>query len=188
MWPLLLPLVFVLLPVLEIYVIVQVGQAIGGWWTALLLLAETALGLAIVKREGRRAWSRLNATIGEGRTPDRELADGFLILAGGMLLIVPGFVTDVAGFLCVLPFTRPLVRRLLMVWAERRAARLGPPPVFPGFPGGPQGGVVRGEVIEEERREPDAPIRGQIVRGDVVHGDGVHGDDVRGDGEPGERR
>ncbi|MCD0450067.1 FxsA family protein [Actinocorallia sp. API 0066] len=171
MWPLLFPLLFVLVPILEIYVIVQVAHAIGGGWTLLLLLAETALGLWIVKREGRRAWSRLNTTVAQGRMPDTELADGFLILLGGGLLIVPGFVTDVVGLLCVLPFTRPLVRRLVMVWAARRAARLGPPPGFPGtFQGGPQGGVVRGEVIEEDDAPPP-PVRGQIVRGDIVDDD-----------------
>ncbi|MDX6741213.1 FxsA family protein [Actinocorallia sp. A-T 12471] len=175
MWPLLLPLMFVLLPIVEIYVIIQVAQAIGGWWTALLLVAETVLGLWFVKREGKRAWSSLNATVAQGKMPDRELADGFLILAGGVLLIVPGFVTDVFGFLCVLPFTRPLVRRVLMVWAERRAAKIGAPAGFPGaYPGGPvfpgQGDVIRGEVVEEEDR-PAGPIQGQILRGDVVRDD-----------------
>ncbi|ROO88394.1 UPF0716 protein FxsA [Actinocorallia herbida] len=173
MWPLLLPLLFVLLPIIEIYVIIQVGQAIGGWWTLLLLVAETLLGLWFVKREGKRAWSSLNATLAQGRMPDRELADGFLILAGGVLLIVPGFVTDVFGFLCVLPFTRPLVRRVLMVWAERRAARIGP---VAGFPGGPvfpgQGDVIRGEVVDEEDDGPgQGPVQGQILRGDVLRDD-----------------
>ncbi|GAB2838216.1 hypothetical protein GCM10022221_42010 [Actinocorallia aurea] len=183
MWPLLLPLLFVLLPVAEIYVIIQVGHAIGGWWTLLLLVAETLLGLWFVKREGKRAWSNLNANLSQGRMPDRELADGFLILAGGVLLIVPGFLTDIVGFLCVLPFTRPLVRKPLMAWAERRAARIGATAGFPG-PGGPvfpgQGDVIRGEVVEEDDRPARPPVQGEILRGDVLR------DDDEGDG-PGRR-
>ncbi|TDD60121.1 FxsA family protein, partial [Actinomadura rubrisoli] len=118
--PLVLVLAFLLIPVVEIYTIIQVGQVIGAWPTVALLLAESLLGGWIVRREGRRAWRALQETFQRGTVPDRELADAALVLVGGVLLLTPGFVTDVFGFLFVLPFTRPLVRRALSGYAARR--------------------------------------------------------------------
>ncbi|MEV4162224.1 FxsA family protein [Nonomuraea dietziae] len=109
---LLLFLAFLVVPVLEIWLLIQVGSVIGGWATVGLLLADSLLGAWIVRREGRRAWRSLQSALQTGRMPDRELADGGLILVGGALLLTPGFVTDILGFLCVLPFTRPFMRRL----------------------------------------------------------------------------
>ncbi|MCP9947775.1 FxsA family protein [Actinomadura madurae] len=171
MLPLLIVLAFLLVPVLEIFVLIQVGEVIGAWPTVGLLVAETVLGVWIVRREGRRAWRALQETVQRGVLPDRELADAALVMAGGMLLLFPGFVTDVLGFAFVLPFTRPLVRRALSAFAarrmraaEERAATMFPPGVFPPGGGGydafgrpgpervetPPGPVVRGEVIDED--------------------------------------
>ena len=119
----LLVLLFLVVPVVEIYVIVQVGQVIGAWPTVALLLVESLLGAWLVKREGRRAWQVLKSAAQTGRLPGRELADAGLVLVGGTLLLTPGFVTDVFGFFFVLPFTRPLARRLLGWVLARRAAR-----------------------------------------------------------------
>jgi UPF0716 protein FxsA len=111
---------FVIIPIVEIYVIIQVGQAIGAVPTLLLLVIESLIGAWLVKREGRRAWQALRETLETGQLPGRELADAALILIGGTLLLTPGFVTDVFGFFFVLPFTRPLARRALLWWAGRR--------------------------------------------------------------------
>jgi UPF0716 protein FxsA len=119
----LLVLAFLAVPVVEIYVIIQVGQVIGAWPTVALLLVESLLGAWLVKREGRRAWGVLQAAAGTGRMPARELADAGLVLVGGTLLLTPGFVTDIVGFFFVLPFTRPLARRVLGFVIARRAAR-----------------------------------------------------------------
>jgi UPF0716 protein FxsA len=175
MLPLVLFLAFLVLPVLEIYVIIQVGSVIGGWPTVALLLAESLLGAWIVRREGRRAWRALRQTFEGGAMPDRELADAGLVLVGGVLLLTPGFITDLAGFLFVLPFTRPLVRRALSGFVGRRVriaqermvrrmtASMGegafPPGVFPEGPesagaGTQDGPVIRGEIIREDRPEP----------------------------------
>ena len=102
---------FVAVPILEIYVIIQVGQVIGAWWTILLLIADSIFGSWLVRREGRRAWQALTTTLQSGRMPATELADGALVLVGGTLMISPGFVTDVFGIGLILPFTRPLARR-----------------------------------------------------------------------------
>jgi UPF0716 protein FxsA len=165
MLPLLLVLGLLAMPVLEIIVIIQVGAAIGAWATVGLLAAEFLLGGWIVRREGRRAWRALQDALGRGVMPDRELADAALIMAGGVLVLIPGFVTDVIGLLFVLPFTRPLVRRALSGWASRRmraaAGRdgYGASAVFPPGFGGP------GRVPGPERDETPP---GPVVRGEVV--------------------
>jgi UPF0716 protein FxsA len=136
---------FILVPLVEIYVIIQVGQVIGPWWTILLLIADSIFGSWLIRHEGRRAWQALTYALQTGRMPAKELADGALILVGGTLMISPGFVTDVFGIFLILPFTRPLARRLLTrVVARRFVVSRGPGP-------GPQGPVVRGEVVDDDR-------------------------------------
>ncbi|HEY2877829.1 FxsA family protein [Nocardioides sp.] len=134
---------FIAVPILEIYVIIQVGQVIGAWWTIALLIADSIFGSWLIRREGRRAWQALTVTIESGRMPATELADGALILVGGTLMLSPGFVTDIIGILLILPFTRPLARRLLTRVVARRLV------VVRRNGSGPQGPVVRGEVIDE---------------------------------------
>ena len=140
-----LVLLFLVMPLAELFVLIQVGQVIGVWWTILLLVADSILGSWLIKREGGRAWQALRTALEGGRMPARELADGALILMGGTLMLSPGFVTDVFGILLILPFTRPVARRLL---TRALASRL----VGPGNgrrPGPPTGGpVVRGDVVE----------------------------------------
>ena len=152
---------FVVVPLVEIWAIIQVGQVIGAWWTILLLVADSVLGAWLVAREGRRTWQSLSQALGTGRMPARELADGALVLIGGTLLLTPGFVTDVTGLLLVVPLTRPLARRLLTRVITRRVLVTGPlgPLGAQGAPGpdaprpGPrrpgEGPVVRGEVVDE---------------------------------------
>jgi len=177
--PALLALAFLAVPILELYVIIQVGQVIGVGWTILLLLAESALGAWLVRREGRRTWAALRQAVGTGRMPDRELADGALVLVGGTLLLTPGFVTDVVGFFLILPFTRPFARRGLTWLVTRRILRFsgtvrvvrppgstappgrsGPGP-DPGAPGPPPPGhdrrVIRGEVVDGDEDGPPPP-------------------------------
>jgi UPF0716 protein FxsA len=136
---------FVTVPILEIYVIIQVGQVIGAWWTIVLLIADSIFGSWLIRREGRRAWQALTTALQSGRMPAGELADGGLILVGGTLMLSPGFVTDAVGILLILPFTRPIARRLLTRMVTRRL--LDAP--RPG--NGPQGPVVRGEVVDDDR-------------------------------------
>jgi UPF0716 protein FxsA len=143
-WPWwLLVAAFVIVPIVEIYVIIQVGQAIGAWWTILLLIADSIFGSWLIAHEGRRAWQALTMALSSGRMPSRELADGALILIGGTLMLSPGFVTDAVGILLILPFTRPFARAALTRVVARRlltATRPGP---------GSQGPVVQGEVVDE---------------------------------------
>jgi UPF0716 protein FxsA len=109
-----LVLLFIAVPIVEIYVIIQVGEAIGALWTIALLVADSILGSVLMRAQGRAAWRRFNAAIAEGRVPAREVLDGVLVVFGGALLLTPGFVTDVFGLLFLLPPTRAVLRRLLV--------------------------------------------------------------------------
>ena len=140
-----LVLAFILLPIVEIYVIIQVGQVIGAWWTVALLIADSIAGSWLVRREGRRTWRALRSALDSGRMPATELADGALVLIGGTLMVTPGFVTDIAAALMILPFTRPLFRNLLSRFV---AARLVVVPRYGTRPG-PTDPVVRGEVVDD---------------------------------------
>jgi len=149
-------LALIALVAVEIYVIVLVVHAIGAAWTIAALIASTVAGLWLVRVERRRAWSALREAIATGAIPGRELGDAALIFAGGVLIAMPGFVTDAFGLLAVAPVTRPAMRRLLGFALLRRAAALdsrsasttgqdtspGPEPEAPGK-------VIRGEVIDD---------------------------------------
>ncbi len=145
----LLAVLFIVVPLVEVYLLVQLGQAIGAWWTILVLIADGVLGSLLVKREGGRAWRALQDALASRRMPATELADGALILIGGTLLLTPGFLTDVVGLFCILPFTRPLARRVLArVITRRLSQRISPVPP----PAGREGRrVVRGEVVDDEK-------------------------------------
>ena len=169
-----LALLFVVLPVVEIYLLIQVGQVIGAWWTVLLLIADGVLGSWLMKREGSRAWQALRQALAQGRVPARELADGALILVGGTLLLTPGFVSDVAGLFCVLPFTRPLARGVLTRYLTRKltggSGFGGPGFGGPGFrgpgSGGPGGPGAGGPTTGEDDRTRQRP--GPVVQGEVI--------------------
>ena len=119
---LLLVVLFIALPIAELYVIIQVGGAIGVLPTLALLVADSFLGAALLRSQGRQAWARFNQALAEGRVPAREVSDGALIILGGALLLTPGFITDIFGLILLIPPTRALVRRLAVVLAGRRVA------------------------------------------------------------------
>jgi UPF0716 protein FxsA len=142
---------FIVVPIVEIYVLIQVGQVIGAWWTVLLLVLDSLIGAWLVKHEGGRAWRALRTALQSGRMPGAELADGALILIGGTLMLTPGFVTDGFGILLILPFTRPVFRRLLAGIVTRRLVVLSTGPRQTTRPGPrSQGTVVQGEVVDDD--------------------------------------
>jgi UPF0716 protein FxsA len=142
MLPLLL-LLFIVVPIVELYVILQVGQAIGALPTIALLIADSVLGSLLMRSQGRAAWRRFNSALAEHRIPHREVIDGALVIFGGALLLTPGFVTDLLGVALLLPPTRAIIRGVL---ARRLLPRivvgavggepLGAPPRGFGRPGG----------------------------------------------------
>ena len=146
-----LALAFVVLPIVEIYLLIQLGQVVGPWWTILILIADGVLGSYLIKHEGSRAWRALRQALDEGRMPATELADGGLILVGGTLLLTPGFVSDVVGLFFILPVTRPLARRMLAGYVTRKLVSSGQVRFQTRPQGGDNGGVVPGEVVDDGR-------------------------------------
>jgi UPF0716 protein FxsA len=117
-----LVLLFIAVPLAELYVILQVGEAIGAVWTVLLLLADSVLGSVLLRSQGRAVWRRFNEALSAGRMPHREVQDGVLVIFGGAFLITPGFITDVLGLLMLFPPTRSLIRRVAMRVISRRVS------------------------------------------------------------------
>jgi UPF0716 protein FxsA len=112
--PLLLVLLFIVVPIAELALLIQVGQLIGVWWTVAILIADALLGSYLLRTQSRAAWQRFNDTLNAGRIPHKEVVDGVLVIFGGVLLLTPGFITDIFGLLFLFPPTRVLLRGLLV--------------------------------------------------------------------------
>lgn len=106
--------VFVIAPIIELFVLIKTGQAIGALNTIGLLIVVALVGSALVKREGMKVWNRFVTAVQAGQTPTKEIADGVCLLLAGALLIAPGFVSDVLALLLLFPPTRAVFRRFLM--------------------------------------------------------------------------
>lgn len=147
MLPLLL-LAFIVVPIVELAVILEVGGYLGVWPTIAILVADSVAGAVLVKREGRRAWEAFRNAVSEARWPGDEVTQGALVLIGGALLLTPGFVTDVVGLLAVIPPTRGLASRLI-----RR--RLTPEPFRDarGRDRGRRGDTIDVEVVSIDRED-----------------------------------
>jgi len=192
--PLLLVVLFIIVPLVELWAIGQVSGFIGLGWTLVLLLVDSIIGAVLVRREGSRAWRKFREAMAAGRVPGDELLNGVLLLFGGALLLTPGFVTDIVGLALVLPITRMPLAKLIRVrfvpvplqagtsfWNGMRS-RPGDDPSPPG--GGQIGDTPDAEpsieVLSVERDD------GQRARGD--EGLRARGDDdlrARGDDDPG---
>lgn len=160
----LLILLFLVLPIAELYVIVQVGQAIGLLPTLAILLLDGFVGAALARSQGRAAWERFNRALSAGRVPARETFDAAMIILGGALLLAPGFITDVIGFLLLLPPTRSMLRGAVARLASRRIGfgwRVVTPASTSGSRGGHSGaGRATGAPHDYEgtaREVPDPP-------------------------------
>lgn len=109
----LLIVVFILVPIAELYVILQVGDAIGAVPTILLLAVDSLIGAVLLRSQGRSVWRQLNQALAARRMPHREILDGIGVVFGGALLLTPGFITDFVGLLLLLPPSRIAIRRFL---------------------------------------------------------------------------
>jgi UPF0716 protein FxsA len=137
-----LVILFIVLPIAEIYVIIQVGELIGVWPTVALLVLDAVGGSMLLKHQGRGAWRRFNEALAQRRFPGREVVDGVLIVIGGTLLVTPGFITDIVGLFFLIPPTRALARAVLRRFTIGRIAVVGGSGAggFGGWGGGPFGG------------------------------------------------
>jgi UPF0716 protein FxsA len=175
--PLVLLVLFIVVPIAELYVIVQIAGEIGIVPTLLLLVADSVAGTLLMKSQGRVAWRRFTEAQAAGRIPAREVADGALIILGGAFLLTPGFLTDIIGFLLLIPPTRVMFRKTVVgllakrnpityvgmkaaphaerAWNERAQRRRS------GVTPTPNGDYVEGTASEVDDDEP-APERRRL--------------------------
>lgn len=165
-----LVLAFIVVPLVELAIIIQVGELLGAAPTILLLLAVSLAGAWLVRREGTRAWTRFRTALEHGRVPTDEVLEGALVLFGGALLLTPGFATDAVGLSLMVPPVRGLVattlkRRLgarFTVTTFGDARRTRRPPTMRA----PRDDVVDVEVINIERSSTG---RDQAARNGDIH-------------------
>jgi UPF0716 protein FxsA len=195
----LLILAFILVPIAELYVIIQVGGAIGVGPTIAILILDGFLGAFLLRHQGRAAWVRFNRALAENRIPHKEVLDGVLIIFGGALLLTPGFLTDIVGLVLLIPPTRAGVRALMArivkgrlsmgpgaaTWgygqvrrrgARRRPAADGPPTGGPAGAGAPNGPPPRARPTPDPEGWEEALFPGRARRG------GPRPDDIEGSG------
>jgi UPF0716 protein FxsA len=154
----------VLMAMVEVVVLVAVGRSIGLLWTLTLLVGMAVLGAWLARRETGRTLRGLQRAVESGRMPADEVTDAILVVMGGFLLVLPGFLSDVAGLLLVVPLTRPAARRLLQALVAQQALRVragaaagpgGRPEPRPG-----RGEVIEGEIVAEEPPPGSRPGQG----------------------------
>jgi UPF0716 protein FxsA len=185
--PAILVILLVVVPIVELLIILQVGSALGAGWTVVLLVVASLIGAYLLRVEGARTWRQFRRALEEGRWPGDEVAEGALVLVGGALLLTPGFLTDVVGFLFLLAPTRRLVAGIL----HRALTPAGVGPVTGRWNARRRRAARRAdgareqtssappleiEVVEIERESQDPDGRGDAPDGD-------DGDDAPGWGE-----
>jgi UPF0716 protein FxsA len=111
---------FTVVPIVELYILIKIGNVFGALNTVLLLIATALLGAFLVRFEGIRTFTRMTSNLSQGVVPAEELVDGLLIFVAGVLLITPGIFTDVLALFLLIPFSRALIKR----WLRRRFDRM----------------------------------------------------------------
>jgi UPF0716 protein FxsA len=116
-------ILFIVVPAIEIFFLIEVGAVIGTMNTIMAIIATGVLGAHYARQQGIEVLTRLQRSMGEGKPPAGELIDGAMLLIGGAFLVTPGFVTDAAGFALILPFTRALIKRQVVEFIRRKIER-----------------------------------------------------------------
>ena len=113
-------LLFFFVPLVELALLIKLGQVIGVFNTILLVVITAALGAALAKYQGLQIWFRLMRDLRESRLPGDTMLEGVLIFVGGLVLLTPGLITDIAGFFCLIPSTRRWLRDQIKSWLRTR--------------------------------------------------------------------
>lgn len=143
-------LIFIGVPLVELFLFLHAGRLMGIAPTVALVILTGVLGAWLTKQQGLRTLRRYHQALAEGRLPHEEVIEGIMILAAGAVLLTPGFLTDVAGFLVLIPRVRAAARRKLAAHLEGKILAASSP--APGGPGAPGGVIeIEAEVIEETR-------------------------------------
>lgn len=109
---------FILIPAIEITVLIGSSHVIGLWSTFAMIVFTGVVGVYLAKRQGFKVLGEIQSKLNRGEMPGEAVLDGIFVFVGGILLVLPGYVTDVLGFICVIPITRALLKPLVMKWME----------------------------------------------------------------------
>ncbi|WP_297834209.1 FxsA family protein [Pseudomonas sp.] len=158
-------LLFVLFPMLELFILIKVGMAIGFFPTILLVVASSMLGVFLIRVAGFATSLRARASLARGELPAQEMLEGLMIAVGGGLLLLPGFISDVLGVICLLPVTRRVLVGKLRKRAEDQATRQR---AFADDLRDPQAGegFGRAGMAQPSNRQPN------VIEGEFEHRDG----------------
>lgn len=163
-------LLFVAVPLLEIFVLIQVGQVIGGLNTILLLIITAFIGAWLVRNQGFRAWQQAQGRMQQGEMPGQQLAEGMLIMIAGLMFITPGLLTDVVALFFLLPGSRQAIARALLSRLQVQMSQ-GSVHMY-GFR---QFGSRPGPGANEPFRRPGEDQHGQTFEGDYERQDEPNG-------------
>lgn len=153
-------ILFVIFPFIEIVILLQVADEIGGWNTVLIVVLTAALGITLLRRQGINTWQRFQARMRSGEMPAQEIVEGMLIAFSGALLLAPGLLTDSVGILCLLPAVRRRIARRILGSGSLFMAGGFQSNTYRG-PGGPDrsphGDIIDGEYRNETDPDPTLP-------------------------------
>ena len=159
-------LLFLTVPMLEMWLLIEVGQVIGAWQTIGLVALTAVVGVSMLKRQGLKTLMRVQDRLNNGQLPAEELLEGIFLAVGGALLLTPGFVTDAIGFCCLLPFSRRWLARKLIKSGQFASMQAGPGGMGSGFhyQHNEEHSVGGGSIFESESQA----IRGKREKGEQV--------------------
>ncbi len=155
------PLLFIVIPLVELYVIIAVGEEIGAFWTVILVLMTAVIGVNLLRMQGMSTLKRAQQNMSQGQVPAMEMLEGLALAVAGVLLITPGFITDSIGLLCLIPASRQAIVRYIIAKST----------VHTGFSAGAGGfyqGTHKPEVKPSEAKPSDAkPAKvGRTIEGE----------------------
>ena len=152
---------FLIIPIIEIFFLIKVGEIIGAFPTIILVVLTAVIGAGLLRQQGLSTLARLQQNMGQGKIPAQEMIEGVLLAVGGALLMTPGFVTDTIGFLCLLPFSRKFIAKdIIKRSAEKMKANINVQ--MGGFSQGAQNAqwgqeadIVEGEFTVVDENKPE---------------------------------
>ena len=131
---------FLVIPIIEIYFLIKVGEMIGAFPTIILVVLTAVIGAGLLRQQGLSTLARFQQNLSTGKIPAQEMVEGIMLAVGGALLMTPGFVTDTMGFLCLLPFSRKFIAKKII----KRSSAKFTAGMSGGFGAGMGGGVGGG--------------------------------------------
>lgn len=157
------PLIFVIIPLIELYVIIAVGEKIGAFWTVMLVLLTAVVGVNLLRIQGLKTLMRAQVSMVQGQVPAMEIMEGMVLAAAGIMLITPGFISDSLGFLCLIPTSRQAIIRYILARSRVRTrfdAGSG------GFQSPPPAGDADANPAGSNQVDPDQIKKGRTIEGE----------------------